>query len=76
MENATDDVGTAKTIEEAGITMPVLVDEMDNLLWCTYGRMPNNAYFIGMDGRVILRQEWNGVSEMEDAILQYLSQLA
>ena len=66
----------AKTIEEAGIIMPVLVDEMDNPLWCTYGRMPNNAYFIGMDGRVILRQAWNDVVEMEEAILRYLSQLA
>ena len=56
--------------------MPVLVDEMDNPLWCTYGRMPNNAYFIGMDGRVILRQAWNDVSEIEEAILRHLSELA
>jgi hypothetical protein len=64
----------AKTIAEAGITMLVLVDEIDNPLWCTYGRMPNNAYFIGMDGRVILRQDWNDVAEMEDAFSEYLAQ--
>jgi hypothetical protein len=42
-----------KTIEEAGLLMPVLVDEIDNPLWCSYGRMPNNAYLIGMDGRAV-----------------------
>lgn len=62
----------AKTIEEAGLLMPVLVDEIDNPLWCSYGRMPNNAYLIGMDGRVVLRQQWNNPAEMEAAIQRYL----
>jgi len=62
----------ANTIAEADITMLVLVDEIDNPLWCTYGRRPNNAFFIGVDGRVILVQDWNNASEMEEAILRYL----
>ena len=35
--------------------MPVLVDGIDNPLWCTYGRRPNLAYLIGMDGRIVLQ---------------------
>jgi hypothetical protein len=62
----------AQFIEEAEIAMPVLVDEIDNPLWCTYGRMPNMAYFIGMDGQILLHQKWNDPGEMEDAILDYL----
>jgi hypothetical protein len=62
----------AKTIAEAGITMLVLVDEIDDPVWCTYGRRPNNAYFIGTDGRIVLKQDWNSVAEVEDAILRYL----
>jgi hypothetical protein len=62
----------AKTIAEAGIDMLVLVDEIDDPVWCTYGRRPNNAYFVGTDGRIILKQDWNSVAEVEDAILQYL----
>lgn len=58
----------SKLIEDAEIVMPILVDEMDNPLWCTYGRMPNMAYLIGTDGRIVLRQEWNDPSEMDDAI--------
>ena len=54
--------------------MPVLVDEIDNPLWCTYGQRPNNAYLISTDGRVILRQDWSDSSEMEEAILQYLDE--
>jgi hypothetical protein len=62
----------SKFIEDAEVVMPVLVDEMDNPLWCTYGRMPNMAYLVGMDGGIVLRQEWNDPGEMEDAILDYL----
>ena len=61
-------------IREAGILMPVLVDEIDNPLWCTYGRKPNMAYLIGSDGRIILRQEWNDPGEMEEVILQLLEE--
>jgi hypothetical protein len=64
----------AKTIEEAGLLMPVLVDQIDNPLWCSYGRMPNNAYLIGMDGRVVLHQQWNNPAEMEAAIQRYLEE--
>ena len=63
-----------KTIEEAGLAALVLVDEIDNLLWCTYGRMPNNAYLIGMDGRVVTRQEWNNPTEMDSEIRRYLEE--
>jgi hypothetical protein len=61
-------------IEDAEIMMPVLVDEIDNPLWCTYGRMPNMAYFIGMDGQILLRQKWNDPDVMESTIIDYLDQ--
>jgi hypothetical protein len=63
----------SKAVSEAGITMPVLVDEIDNPLWCSYGQMPNNACFIGRDGRIILYQDWNKTAEMETAITAYLA---
>ena len=63
-----------KFIEDAEVVMPVLVDEIDNPLWCTYGRRPNMAYVIGTDGQILLRQEWNDPSEMEAEILEYLGQ--
>jgi hypothetical protein len=62
----------SRFIEDAEVVMPVLVDEIDNPLWCTYGRMPNMAYLIGADGRIVLRQEWNDPGGMEDAIPDYL----
>jgi hypothetical protein len=61
-----------KTIEEADLLMPVLVDQIDNHMWCSYGRRPNNAYLIDRDGKVILYQEWNDPIEMEAAIKCYL----
>jgi len=62
-----------KTAITEGITAPVLVDEMDNPVWCTYGRMPNGAYLIGTDGTVKTRQAWFNPSVMESAILAYLN---
>ncbi len=59
-------------IQELGITVPVLIDEMDNPLWCTYGPAPNIAYLIGTDGIVIEQQQWYQVQAMESAMNQYL----
>ena len=61
-----------KTIEETGLLMPLLIDNMDNPLWCTYGRLPNNAYLIGRDGKIIVYLKWNDPVEMEQAINNYL----
>lgn len=55
------------------ITVSVLVDEMDNPLWCTYGPAPNNAYLIGTDGTIITKQGWYQPEEMRSAIATYLS---
>ena len=63
----------AKAAAESRITMPVLVDEMDDPVWCTYGRMPNMAYLIGTDGKTAARQEWNDPAGMRDAIKRYLA---
>jgi len=61
-----------KTVAVEGITVPVLVDEMDNPLWCTYGPAPNNAYLIGTDGRIVVKQGWYQPEEMRSAITAYL----
>ena len=63
-----------KTIEEADLLMPVLVDEIENPVYCSYGRLPNNAYLIGVDGRVVLYQVWNEPAEMEVAIHRNLEE--
>jgi hypothetical protein len=58
-----------KTVAEAGLTVPVLVDEMDNPVWCTYGAAPNAAYLIGTDGSILAAQRWYEPRAMESAIL-------
>ncbi len=61
-----------KTIKEQGILCPVLVDEMDNPIWCTYGQAPNIAYLIQSDGEIIVKQIWNDPVKMEEFILAYI----
>ncbi len=59
---------------ELGITVPVLIDEMDNPVWCTYGPAPNAAYFIGTNGEVIVKQGWYEPKPMRTQISVYLEQ--
>ena len=62
-----------QTVTEAGIKVPVLVDEMDDPVWCTYGPAPNISYLIGTDGRIIVRQPWYDPQNMETALVSYLN---
>jgi len=64
-----------KTVAEAGISVPVLVDEMDNPVWCTYGQAPNIGYLIGTDGRIVARQRWYDPGQMESAILELVKDI-
>ena len=40
------------------LTTPVLIDEMDNPYWSTYGYMPNCAYLIQQNGTVFYKENW------------------
>lgn len=62
----------AKCIQELGITVLVLIDEMDNRVQCTYGPAPDNAYLIGTDGTIVEKQGWYQPEQMEAAIVKYL----
>lgn len=62
-----------KVIDESDLLMPVLVDEIDNSLWCSYGRAPYNAYLIGMDGIIVEAFQQNDPAAMKIAISQYLA---
>lgn len=61
-------------IQHKAITTPILIDEMDNPYWSTYGYMPNCAYLIDKNGTVVERQTWflpgdpNSISSIETAI--------
>jgi len=53
----------------APITTPVLIDEMDNRIWCTYGYMPNCAYLIGKrngEAWIIARENWQSADPKTD----------
>ena len=63
-----------KTVEAEALSVPVLVDGMDNAVWCTYGAAPNSAYLIGKDGAVVAKQGWYDPAGMERAIQAYLAE--
>jgi len=59
-------------VQELGVTVLVLIDEMDNPVWCTYGPAPNIAYLIGTNGKIVEKESWYQPQEMEAAIETYL----
>ena len=61
-----------RMISETKTTIPVLVDDIDNPLWCSYGRMANSAFLISTDGRIVLRQDWHDAARLERDLRQYL----
>ncbi len=63
-----------KTVAAEDIIVTVLVDEMDNAVWLTYGPAPNIAYLIGTNGKIVKKQGWYQPQEMEVAIVDYLAQ--
>jgi len=63
-----------KAVAAEGIIVPVLVDEMDNAVWLTYGPAPNIAYLIGTNGKIVKKQGWYQPQEMEADIVDYLAQ--
>ena len=60
-----------RTILDQDIDAAVLVDEIDNPVWCTYGPAPNIAYLIGEDGKIVAKQGWFDGVQMELSILAY-----
>jgi hypothetical protein len=58
--------------QEMGETVPLLVDGMDNAVWCTYGPAPNIAYLIGQDGKIVTKQGWYQPEQMEKVLQNYL----
>ena len=57
-----------QTAADEKITVRLLVDGMDNAVWCTYGPAPNIAYLIDRDGTIVTRQAWYVPSAMADAV--------
>jgi len=63
----------SEMIQEIGITVPVLIDEIDNRVWCTYGPAPDIAYLIDRDGIIVEKQGWYQPDLMETVIDKYLN---
>ena len=50
------------------LTVPVVVDKMDNAVWKAYGGAPNSAYLVGRNGKIIEQEGWFDPARMRAAI--------
>ena len=61
---------------ELKLTMPAVIDEIDNTVEKTYAAWPDRLYLIGIDGNIVYKGErgpyFFNPKEFEQAIIEYL----
>jgi len=55
------------------ITIPMLVDEIENPVWCTFGPASNIAYFIDRDGTILFKLPYYVPDQMAAELDKYLA---
>jgi hypothetical protein len=58
------------------ISIPMLVDRIDNPVWCTFGPASNIAYFIDKDGTILFKQPYYIPDMMATELDKYLASKA
>jgi hypothetical protein len=63
-------------IREVQIVTPLVIDNVDNAIWCTYGPASNIAYLIDSDGTILFKQIYYDPTGMEKSIQDLLKSKA
>lgn len=50
------------------LTVPVVVDTMDNAVWKAYGSAPNCGYVISTDGKIVEAQPWMNAERLRQSL--------
>lgn len=58
-------------LQQVGYTMPLVIDGIDNAVWCTYGPASNIAYLIDTDGTILVKQPYYAPGDMDTAIAEH-----
>lgn len=70
-ETDADRIAAARRFrEEVPGAIPVLVDPIGEPTAQAYGRMPNSAFVIGADGKIVQAMAWASVTEVEAALVR------
>ena len=68
--------GAAKTCQgKLEITMPILIDSLDNATAMQYGGIPNRAYLIGKDGKVVYKGDRGPMGTRPDQVKAAIEKL-
>ncbi len=55
-------------VEREKMTVPVVVDTLENTVWKAYGCAPNCAYVIGTDGKIADAQPWMELNHLRQTL--------
>ena len=60
-------------VQKEKLSVPLVVDTMENAVWKAYGSAPNCAYVIGRDGKIVDAEPWMEPEQLRKAITQALT---
>lgn len=68
-------LGYAKElVEQFGMEVPVLVDDIDEAVVHAYGRMPNMVYIIDKEGKIAYKADWTEQPRIDLLLDEMLSE--
>lgn len=61
-------------VEEFGMKVPVLVDDLDEAVVEAYGRMPNMIFIIDKEGKIAYKSDWTEQPRIDLVLDELLSE--
>ena len=54
--------------EHCSVRRPILLDDLDGTVHHAYGLLPNTAWIVGRDGRILYKANWTAAPDIEAAL--------
>ena len=61
-------------VEEFGMKVPVLIDDLDESVVHAFGRMPNMTFIVDKEGRIAYKSDWMEAERVEELLDELLAE--
>lgn len=61
-------------VEEFGMKVPVLIDDLDESVVHAFGRMPNMTFIVDKEGNIAYKSDWMEASRIEELLDELIAE--
>ncbi len=61
-------------VEEFGMKVPVLIDDLDESVVHAFGRMPNMTFIVDKEGRIAYKSDWMEADRVQELLDELLAE--